>query len=103
VDDDNWLVLPKKFKTDIDQKAIKNKYKKLKVEIEEAIKEAQEDNSTDSIDRMLEKVRKMRKAGLESAGELSDENLAYKVMRTEGLLQKMFNIKEDLIDKALSV
>ena len=58
VDDDDWLVLPKKFKTDIDQKAIKNKYKKLKVEIEEAIKEAQEDNSTASIDRMLKKVSK---------------------------------------------
>ena len=60
------------------------------------------DNNIQSIDRMLEKVRKMRKSGLERAGELSDENLTYKVMRTEGLLQKMFNIKEDIIDGELS-
>ena len=68
--DDDWIVSPKKFKTEIDQNAIKDRYKKLKIEIEAAIEDAMKDNNIQSIDRMLEKVRKMRKSGLERAGEL---------------------------------
>ena len=41
---------------------------------------------------LFQKIRKMRKAGLEKAGELSDENLVYKLLRNEGILQKLFDL-----------
>ena len=35
----------------------------------------------------------MRSAGLERSGELSNENITYKVIRSMGLLQKLFDNK----------
>ena len=45
----------------------------------------------------------MRKSGLEKAGELSEENLVYKILRAEGILQKLFDLKFDLISKKYSI
>ena len=44
----------------------------------------------------------MRQSGLEKAGELSDENITYKIIRAEGLLQKLFDTKYDIEDSNLS-
>ena len=43
----------------------------------------------DRIDRVKDKIMKMRKSGLESEGEYSVENLAFKVLRRKGLLGKL--------------
>ena len=44
----------------------------------------------------------MRQSGLEKAGELSDENITYKIIRAEGLLQKLFDTKYQIEDLNLS-
>ena len=41
------------------------------------------------ITKLKEKLRNMRKAGLEDQGEMSPDNLAYKTMRRNGLLEKL--------------
>jgi len=100
---DEWIVKPKKFKTEVDKKSIMEKYKKIKKEIDESIKSANEDKDAKPIERILEKIRKMRKSGLEKGGEMSDENLTYKVLRSEGEIQKLFDLKEELFDINLSI
>ena len=102
IEDDKWLVKPKKFKDEVDIDSVKSKYKKIKLEVDESIKEAKEKESEAPLDRILKKIRKMRKAGLEKSGELSDENLVYKVLRAKGYLQKLFDLKYKLFDDNLT-
>jgi hypothetical protein len=45
----------------------------------------------------------MRKSGLEKSGELSDENIVYKIIRDRGYLQKLFDNKNNIIDNQLSL
>jgi len=99
---DTWIVQPKKFKTKIDNSSIKEKYKKIKKEIDESIKNSNKSKDAKHVERMLEKIRKMRKSGLEKGGEMSDENLTYKILRNEGEIQKLFDLKDKLFDISMS-
>ena len=76
--------------------------KKMIKEINIAIKNSISNSSTSDISNMLKKLKKMRSSGLEKAGELSDENIMYKIIRAEGLLQKLFDTKYKIEDKNLS-
>ena len=58
----------------------------LKKEIDDAI--ALEDN-LNHLRRLKEKIRKMRKCGLQERGEFSPENLAFKILRNTGYLNKL--------------
>jgi hypothetical protein len=48
-------------------------------------------------------IKDMRKAGLSSGGEFSPENLAFKVLRTQGLNQQLVNHIQALKDQQLSL
>jgi hypothetical protein len=45
----------------------------------------------------------MRSAGLESGGEYSPENLTFKVLRREGYIEKLMDLKDKSYDKSLSL
>ena len=45
----------------------------------------------------------MRKAGLADAGEFSTENLAFKKLRNEGVMNKLRQLKKQEVDKQLSL
>ena len=45
----------------------------------------------------------MRKAGLQENGEYSTENLAFKNLRNKGLIDKLWDLKKQGIDKELSL
>ncbi len=51
---------------------------------------------------MIKKLKKMRESGLSRGGELSDENVIYKVIRSSGLLQKLFDNKLRIEDDNFS-
>lgn len=51
---------------------------------------------------MMEKLRKMRQAGLEDAGEGSVENLAYKALRRAGYLDKLSDATREAFDEIYS-
>ena len=51
---------------------------------------------------MIKKLKKMRSSGLEKSGELADENIIYKVIRSKGLLQKLFDTMANIVDQKLS-
>lgn len=100
---DEWLVEPKKFKTEVDVQNVRDKFSKIKVYLDNAIRDAKKDEDHKEIERALKKIRKMRKSGLEKAGELSEENLVYKILRAEGILQKLFDLKFELVSKKYSL
>ena len=102
VKDDKWLIEPRQFKTKIDIEKIESASNKLVKEINVAIKNSIKKSSVDDLDRLLKKIKKMRQSGLERAGELSDENITYKIIRAQGLLQKLFDTKSKIEDLNLS-
>jgi hypothetical protein len=57
-----------------------------------------------SIKHIKEKIRRMRRAGLESPErEFSPENVAFKILRRDGTLEKLSNMKFDAYDKLMSM
>jgi hypothetical protein len=54
-------------------------------------------------DKIKEKIRKFRQAGLDKAGEFSNENLAFKIVRNKGYMDKLKDLKTAAQDKMLSV
>jgi len=102
VKDDEWLVKPKKFKSGIDISSIEKGAKKVTKEINSILKDSIKNASTDDIVKMIKKLKKMRSSGLEKAGELADENIIYKVLRSQGLLQKLFDTMNDIEDDKFS-
>ena len=45
----------------------------------------------------------MRQSGLEKGGEYSEENMVYKILRSEGYVDKMYKMKDNIFDIKLSV
>jgi hypothetical protein len=102
ITNDDWVTEPRKFRTQIDVDSILRKSEKIQKEINIAIRDAKEENSTDPVNNSIKKIKKMRKSGLERAGELSDENIVYKVIRSKGLLQALFDTRDNIRDEKLS-
>jgi len=55
------------------------------------------------LDAARVELRDMRKSGLATGGEYSTENLAFKVLRRSGLIQKIIDLRNVAIDKQESV
>jgi len=94
-----WIKFPKKGKANFDQSATRAKYEKLGELIELAL----ETKSLKRIEKALDIIKRYRKAGLESTGEFGPENLAFKALRKQGLVQKLWDLKQDLHSKELSI
>ena len=54
--------------------------------------------------RLKEKIRRLRLVGLESPlREFSPENIAFKILRRDGTLEKLSNMKYNVYDKQMSI
>ena len=60
-------------------------------------------NKIEIIKKIIEKLKKYRQTGLEREGELSYENLVYKILRNYGYFDKLHQIKNDLLAKKLTL
>jgi len=100
IQDNRWLSLPEYRQPKIATGAVNHKVQDLIVQIKHAIKTA--DDPAD-IDRIRTKLRYMRRAGLDSGGEFSVENLAFKVLRNLGYIDKLSRAYLAQQDKDLSI
>lgn len=96
---DKWIKLPRKRKADFDQMATKLKYRKLY----RLSKYALQANTPDKIQNVLKTLKKYRQAGLDKLGEFSPENLAFKALRSKGVIQKLYDKLNDLHSETLSI
>jgi hypothetical protein len=96
---DNWVSVPKRRQPDVDDISVKSKFEDLGYRIESAI------NSQDyeKISAMAEKIRDYRQAGLDAHGEFGPENLAFKILRTQGLIKKLYDARNAAKDELLSL
>jgi len=99
IDKEKWLIRPEKFQKEPNLKSANKKFQMLKREISSAI----ESEDLESIERLLKKIRAMRKSALSKSGEMSVENIAYKMLRSEDLIQKMYNLKFNLYGDSISL
>ena len=103
---DEWKNKPKKEKVKIDTELIKNKSEHWMKIIDEVIDNSDDksfESGVESINKVKDKLKKYRTAGLEGGGEMSDENLVFKVLRRNGYIQKLFDFQNEFQDKKLSL
>lgn len=91
-----WIDIPKRIIPLKNNEAVKAKY-------EEYAQAAKEIKEGDLAEKLLDKIKRMRKAGLEEGGEYSVENLVFKKLRDNGIIGKLMKIKKDNMDKNLSL
>jgi len=95
----NWLTEPRKVKPKVDDAAVQAKYYSVKHDVETAII----GNDLEQCQKIKDKVTQMRRAGLAKAGEWSTENLVFKLLRNQGLIDRLTEKIRDLEDQALSL
>ena len=103
---DEWLERPEPKEVKIDKKKIEDKSQQWMDIIDNTIEDLEVsdlENSVEKLDSVKEKIKKFRTSGLEKGGEYSYENLVFKFLRRNGYIQKLFDNKNDLIDKSLSI
>lgn len=96
-----WINQPKFELITIDDSIIKKKSEPYEYEIDNLNLDDKHLNS--KIKNILLRLRNLRQTGLETAGEYSIENLAYKHLRNSGHLLKLKNILQDSTYDQLSI
>lgn len=61
------------------------------------------DDDLDNVRATQDEISRIRKAGLESGGEFSIENIAFKILRAKGFIEKLRQHAFKLQDRALSL
>lgn len=95
-----WLKKPEYNPPEINDTAVNKKVESLIKEIDTALATA---DDPEDIKRVTDKIRRMRRAGLEAAGEFGAENLAFKVLRNQGYLEKLSKAYHQQQDNQLSI
>lgn len=94
-----WIHKPTRKKLSIDDAEVIQRYHEIKHQIEKALKSKDMDTAL----HIKDKIKAMRKASLDKYGEFGVENLAFKMLRTNGLIELLFNHINHLKSKELSV
>ena len=104
---DKWKVKPRKYNPSIDFESAKRKAQDLEFQTNitsNMITAKKYDKATKNIDRLKKKIKNMRRAGLESERrEFSIENIAFKILRRNGTLEKLNDLKTKAYDDMMTV
>jgi len=103
IKNDEWVVRPSKKNIKIDVDSIKEKSADMMSDIDNALEISDSKDRLEAIDKVKDKIKRMRKAGLEKGGEYSVENLVFKTLRGNGYLEKLSSEKASILDKDLSL
>jgi len=102
-----WIVEPDPTSVDIDIALARKKSDNIATQInllQHILNKKKYDVVLRSIDRIKDKIRRMRSAGLNSPQqEFSPENIAFKILRREDILQKLNDLKYDAYDRMMSI
>ena len=94
-----WLQVPRRVKSVVDDTSTRQKFETVGHQIEQAIKS----RNVKKITRMIDKLKRMRQTGLENHGEFGPENLAFKMLRSQGIIQKLYDARNAAKDHELSL
>lgn len=104
---DMWVNNPKKMTTKkVDLELVKEKseqWMRIIDGIVDNISDEDPDEIKSIVKKYKEKLKKFRNCGLEKGGELSIENLVFKLLRRNGYIEKLYNIPIEVVDRKLSM
>tara|TARA_R110000765_G_scaffold14275_1_gene41922 strand:+ start:2464 stop:3276 length:813 start_codon:yes stop_codon:yes gene_type:complete len=103
---EKWVAQPEKLNPEIDIKTTEKKAEAIVQSIEhlfEVFKKKNFKEAHDYAGKIKSKIAKMRQSGLADAGIYSPENLAFKMLRNSGYLEKLSAIKIESYDKMMSL
>ena len=107
VKNNDWIFKPTRdADVEIPEDEVKKKAASIMSQIERVEEVAQDDpaEAESLAERIKEKIRKMRQSGLESeSGIYSVKNIAFKVLRRNGYLQRLSDIKTQSYDRLMSL
>jgi hypothetical protein len=100
---DKWIKKPQKVEFKPDEKLIKEKSKTVMMivdDIESDSKSKSFEELEPRIKKVWKKIKTYRQSGLDSeAGEFSIGNLVFKLLRRNGYIERIMNLKRELYDK----
>ena len=95
----DWVRVPTKRKPTVDDISVKSKYEDVGHRIDAAI----ESGDLKRMDDLAAKIREMRQTGLEQTGEFGPENLAFKVLRGNGTLDRLRDARREAKNRLMSL
>ena len=95
-----WLKKPKRYDKKIDKKAVLKKVEDVVLRYKDLVGEG---GTESKYKKLFKKIIDMRKSGLEKEGEFSVENLAFKILRRSGVIEKIVKTFRDLHDRLLTL
>jgi len=102
-----WIKKPKRYENNVDFISARRKADDIETQvnmIRNMANAGQQRRSAKAIDRLKRKIRNMRAAGLQSKKqEFSTENIAFKILRRNGILDMLEDLKNEVYDTALSI
>jgi hypothetical protein len=97
---DEWIKKPQKIEFEPDEKLIRMKAETIMSSIDELDMEEDYAKFKEKIDKAWKKIKESRKSGLESeSGEFSIGNLVFKLLRRNGYVDKVVEMKNKSYDK----
>lgn len=100
IKDNIWKKEPQHEQPSVDDNAVRVKTAELMNRIDEVTSNC---NKAAAVEELMDKLKKMRKAGLAEAGEFSVENLVFKQLQRNGYLEKLADCKTKAFDRELSI
>ena len=95
----DWNQVPQRRRARIDDSCVQNKTADLDARIHSAIKSG----NADAINRLWDRIKDMRKTGLEKNGEFGCENITFKLLRNMGCIGRLKDAKTAIRDRELSL
>tara|TARA_R110000851_G_scaffold255043_1_gene407654 strand:+ start:425 stop:1432 length:1008 start_codon:yes stop_codon:yes gene_type:complete len=103
----DWVKEPVRGIAELDRPTIEKKYDTLTKRIGDIEKEFKNGDDLegviDDITKFKEKVRNMRKAGLETGGEFSPSNIVFKLLRRNDFMGKLNDMQTQAYDKSVTI
>lgn len=99
VSKNKWIHLPRKRRAHFDQVATAAKFNKLMSVAEIANKS----KNLDLVKKVIDTIKRYRQAGLDAHGEFGPENLAFKAIRSRGLINHLRKLVQVLHSEKLSL
>jgi hypothetical protein len=99
---DKWIKRPEKVDFEPDEKLIEEKAKTIMMIVDDIEDESEEDNYEafdEKISKVWKKIKDYRQSGLKSeSGEYSVGNLVFKLLRRNGYIGEIMELKRKLYD-----
>ena len=94
-----WIDVPKRKDAGVDDISTRSKYEDLASRIDAAI----ESDNYESMANLMNKIKTMRQTGLDQHGEFGPDNLAFKMLRNQGAIERLVNARTAAKDRELSL